>query len=270
MAFPHDTNNLKNGPREALDIAYRVCAKYYEMGCPETTPSPEADGWYSERLLSGGTAGYKITNLEATNPRFTYTKGEVLNSFNEGAEAYLKIEWGRAVSTGPMLFHLTVSYPKGWDPLDWGPTVHIDSFERHFVPDHITAVTIPHLSAKQEKIFEWINTYIHRPREATAAPGIEFFAGAKGVKQIESEILNVLISDDGADIISPEWAERRFEISFEYASKLLRELWFKERLVKLKPSDKYYGYELYGSVVELNRGNRVEQYEDDLIVKYRG
>lgn len=265
-----DTTRLKHGPQEALDIAYNVCTRYYEMGCPETIFGSEEDSWYSEGPLSRGSANYKITGLEAAKPNFEYTEKLSRDSFKNGAEAHLSIVWGRGGSGGPGSFQVSVSYPDDWEPVKEGPTVLTNSFKRRFVPDHVTVASIPHLPANQNKIFEWLNTFVNRPRDATAAPGIEFFAGPEAVEQIKSEILNILISDSGPDIIAPEYLTRRLEISFECATNLLKELYYSDRVVKLEPSDRYHCYELYGSVVDLDKGDTLEDYDDDeLVVKHR-
>lgn len=265
-----NTTGLENGPIGALNIADRVCRRYFKEGCPETTFRQEEDGWYSEGLLSGGTAVYTISDLgQSTEPAYQYTEGGVVDAFEgEDPEAVLKIEWGRHVLTGPGRFRIQVTYPEQWVPVKGIGTVYTDSFQRRFTPEHITTETIPHLAANPEQIFEWINEFANRPRDATAAPGVEFFAGEKGVEHMKSEVLNIFLSEDKADIISPEYLTSRFEISFEYAYNLLQQQYFDGKIAKLETPPRYHGHTLYGSATDWDSGDIIEK-DDDLLVKYR-
>lgn len=265
-----NTTRLKNGPIEALKIADRVCGRYYEVGCPETNFRQEEDGWYSEGPQSGGTVVYTLSDLnQPTGPVYQHTEGNVVDAFEEGdPEAVLKVKWGRHVITGPGRFKIQVSYPEQWVPVKGIGTIYADSFQRRFVPAHIKAETIPHLAANPEQIFEWINKFANHPRDATAAPGVEFFAGEKGVEQVKSEVLNIFLSEDKADVISPEYLTSRFEISFEYAYNLLQQQYFDGKIAKLETPAQYHGHTLYGSATDWDDGDTIEN-GDELLVKYR-
>lgn len=266
-----NTARFKSDPRVAIDIAYRVCERYYELGCPETDSfNREQDGWYTEGALSGGKVEYAVKGLgDGADPVYEHTEAGVLDALRDGAEAGLRIQWGRCNLQGPGFLKVSVNYPERWSSVKAGMSVFASSFGRRFVPAHIISETIPHRPANREQIFGWINEFVDRPREATAAPGVEFFAGAGAIKQIKSEILNILISEDGADVISPEYISGRFDLSIEYSYDILEELYHEKKIKSLEVPKRYSeATVLYGSAAEWSNSDVIEK-DDDLLVRYR-
>lgn len=265
------TAQFKTDPKVAIDIAYRVCERYYEMGCPETKFDHDKDDWYTEGALSGGQIAYGVNGLDADNePVYEYVEKHGSDALEDGAEASLSIIWGRANLMGPGRIKVRVDYPEQWVPVKGIGSIFASSFEREFVPANIKSTTIPHFSANRCQMFEWINEYVDSPRDATAAPGVKFFAGEEGIKQIKSEILNLLISGGEADIVSPTYIGSRFQISFEYAFNLLEELEREGKIVRLDVPERYFeATRLYGSAAEWNDHDAIPK-DDDLLVRYHG
>jgi hypothetical protein len=267
---PIRTAEFKKNPQEAINIAYSVCEKYWNEGCPEVNDlNWEEDNWYTEGALSGGEVKYSVTGLSDSNaPKYEYAGG-CDHIFEDGAEAVLTIRWGRHVLTGPQVIRIRVTYPDKWPPLESDPPL-INSIERSFIPAHITHEMVPHLPANQDQIFEWLNEFIDRPQEATAEPGVKFFAGENAADRIKSEILNLLLPDGRIDILSPLWVSRKFQLSYAYAYKLLENLNLDGKIVELDVPERFHeARRLYANPIEWDTRDSFHK-DDDLNIRYRG
>lgn len=266
-----NTAQFKTDPNIAIDIAYRVCERYYEMGCPEIEyVHTDEDDWYTEGALSGGQIAYAVNGLEGdSEPVFEYVGKDCIEALENGAEACLWMRWGRAVITGPERIKIRVSYPEEWCPVP-EHTMYTNRFERYFVPAHVSARAVPHLPANRAQIFEWITKFLDRPRDATGEAGVKFFAGDEGVQQIKSEILNTLISKEGADVVSMSYIADMFHISFEYACELLEELKDEGKITQVSiPDELYSPCRMYGSATEWDLFDEVS-IDDDVDLGYIG